>query len=116
VVSVASTSEERIRAFTDDHARFLARLGKGAFSRHRRRAFVLRPMVQRSLKNAEAFVDPARIATLSGGVPLLREGSALLDRPPSGVAGRFRALELRTCGRAAFRVGLGGARAPTRRR
>jgi hypothetical protein len=68
VVSVASAPDEgragETRAFTDDHARFLARLGKARFRATDFELSGCGEWLQRSLKKVEAFSEPAEIATL----------------------------------------------------
>jgi hypothetical protein len=110
VVSVAATSEGEIRAFTDDHARFLARLGKARFRATDFELSGCGQWLQRSLKNAEAFVDPARIATLQEAFHDCEKALLYWTGPYVAAQGDFAPWNIRTAGAQLFVSGWGRAR------
>src|SRR6266446_4287230 len=114
VVSVASAADGaragETRAFTDDHARFLARLGKARFRATDFELSGCGEWLQRSLKRAESFAGPKEMATLREAFHDCETALLYWTGPYVAAQGDFAPWNIRTLGAQLFVSGWGRAR------
>ena len=114
VVSLASADgggrAGETRAFTDDHARFLARLGKARFRATDFELSGCADWLQRSLKKVEAFAAPEEQATLEEAFHDCETALLYWTGPYVAAQGDFAPWNIRTLGAQLFVSGWGRAR------
>jgi hypothetical protein len=99
------------RAFTDDHARFLARLGKSRFRSVEFDACGTCEWMQESLKEARDFVPPATMRTLEGSYHDCETALLYWTGPYVLSQGDFAPWNIRNLGAQLFVTDWGQARA-----
>jgi hypothetical protein len=114
VVSVASALDGgragETRAFTDDHARFLARLGKARFRATDFELSGCGEWLQRSLKRVQSFAGPEEMATLREAFHDCETALLYWTGPYVAAQGDFAPWNIRTQGAQLFVSGWGRAR------
>ena len=115
VVSLASADDGghagETRAFTDDHARFLARLGKARFRATDFELSGCAEWLQRSLKKVAAFAAPEEYATLEEAFHDCETALLYWTGPYVAAQGDFAPWNIRTLGAQLFVSGWERARA-----